>query len=191
VRHESSGERDLTINLWHRASFGDHAKAFDIDLVGMCGRCDQTLYAYEATRSTTFKATNYLRNACMHLNVPGYLVRYGVAESSPCECCRRPPVVTVFEPARLLWSEVSLVVPFQSPRKIGTLDDFKLHLEDLRASHERVWHAASPLIEARRGRNLAEPEEHDLLNEMMSDDRDQALYEAWLQDHADRLGEPF
>jgi hypothetical protein len=140
MRHERSGERDLTINLWHRATFGDEAKALDLDLVGMCHRCDQPLYAWEATRSTLYKPTKWLRRITSQQNVPGYLVTYAITETEKCPHCGRPAAATRYDPTRLVSSSVFLEIPFQSRRLIGDLGDFERHLWDLRRSHDRLWH---------------------------------------------------
>ena len=76
MRWEQSGERDLGFSQWHRERFDDDCKAFDLDMVGMCHRCDQPLYAIESTRSTGFKPTKWTRRVAVILNVPAYLIRY-------------------------------------------------------------------------------------------------------------------
>jgi hypothetical protein len=176
MRHESSGERDLSINLWHRATFGDDAKALDVDLIGMCGRCDQPLYAYEATRSQGYKATKWLRQICLQQNVPGYLVVYSTTEPERCPHCGRPQVSTKYDPDRITRSHVSLEVPFQSRRHIGDLGDLEEHLIDLRSSHQRIWHA-----EHRQSLPTYTVEDQNaLLDEMRATDE----YEAYIDNGA-------
>lgn len=140
MRHEQSGERDITMNLWHRAVFGDHAKALDIDLQGRCSGCDQPLYVWEATRSNNYKATAWLQDTAVKLNVPGYLIWYEKADCPPCEKCGRPPAITYFDESQITAAEVWRVVPYVSRQYLGGLRQFQVHLEELRSAHQQLWH---------------------------------------------------
>lgn len=140
MRHEQSGERDITLNLWHRAVFNDDAKALDIDLQGRCGGCDQPLYVWEGTRSTAPKATRWLLDNSKKLNVPGYLIYYQTKEADSCGSCGRPPVQVTFDKSSIIVARVWQIIPRMNDREIGTLKDLQIHLEDLRASHRRLWH---------------------------------------------------
>lgn len=143
-RHEQSGERDLTINLWHRAVFDDHAKGLDIDFQGRCYGCDQPLYVFEATRSANYKATKWLVDTAVKLNVPAYLIWYAPRQIEYCETCGRPKVALSFDKRNIVDSEVFRIVPYVGRQFIGDLDYLEAHLKELRVLHQKVWHPDRP-----------------------------------------------
>jgi hypothetical protein len=125
-RYERSGIRDLGFSQWHRERFDDDAKAYDVDLVGLCHRCDQPQYVIETTRSAGFKPTKWTARVALMLNVPGYLVHYVNDDDG-----------------RLAALTAHLLAPFCSRRLIGGSDAFELHLKALRATHAELWHGMS------------------------------------------------
>lgn len=78
-RYEISGERDLAFSQWHRRVFDDDAAALDIDLVGMCKRCNQPIYMIETTRADK-KSTTWTEVIARKCQVPAFVVFYREAD---------------------------------------------------------------------------------------------------------------
>ena len=123
MRHEQSGVRDLSMNIWHRVTFDDDAKAFDVDLVDICHICAAPLYCWEATRSQQYKATSWTENVANKLNIPAYLIVYALDD-----------------PELSQDANVYLLVPCQNRCLLGKLSDLERHIKAIRLSHARLWH---------------------------------------------------
>jgi hypothetical protein len=133
---ERSGWRDLYISAFHRVRFDDDSSAFDLDLVGLCGRCVGHLYVIESTRQRVGKPTAWTERTAMRLNVPGLLVAYAVHDDWPPDMVRTKTSRELVENIAAI--EATRVYPDRT--KIGGELDLVLYLKELRAAHKILWH---------------------------------------------------
>jgi hypothetical protein len=111
------------MSQWHRDVFGDECKAFDLDLVGVCGACQNPLYVWETTRAAV-KATTWTGRTAFRFNVPGFLIHYVSTDGE--------------------LKELTAYRIYPRPQTlIGGGQDLQLLMEDIRRTHGWIFHGVA------------------------------------------------